>query len=297
MCLKPSLSCHRFSLHADDASVPPFHYDSLCHFDYQSEYDKALAYRKAEVPFVVYNIPEVSAVVAKWRDMEYVSQLVGPNRKYDTETSDNNHFMYFHGRGKHLKGWKPPTGKTKLTFNEWLLKAKQGHNMTLDEREHLYFRVSSTGSSHFLFDELPFYRPVPSLFIVDPKGQRGIHCRFGMKNVIAEAHYDGSRNMAASLGGMRRWILAHPNQCKSLYLLPQGHPSARHSMVDWSKPAYDEYPNFATARVNEVVMKPGSVLYLPTDWFHYIESLNINFQCNTRSGISHDYDRDIQLCK
>jgi hypothetical protein len=284
----------------DDATVPPFHFDSICRFDYQTEYNKAIAYRDAEVPFIVYNAPEVSEVTERWKSMEYINELVGPTRQYETETSESNHFMYFRApaaKKTSLKGWKPPTGSVKMTFSEWLLKAKQGHNVTLDEREHLYFRVSTTSNNHFLFRELPFYQPKESLFMVKPNQQKGIHCRFGMKNVIAEAHYDGSRNMAASLGGMRRWILAHPNQCQSLYLHSKGHPSARHSKIDWSKPEYEKYPNFGSAQVNEIILKPGSVLYLPTDWFHYIVSLNINFQCNTRSGSSHEYDRDISMCQ
>ena len=64
----------------------------------------------------------------------------------------------------------------------------------------------------------------------------------------------------------------------------------RHSKIDWSEPDYDKYPSFATAKSNEAVMRPGDVLYLPTNWFHYIVSLNINVQCNTRSGRTSHYD-------
>jgi ribosomal protein L16 Arg81 hydroxylase len=112
----------------------------------------------------------------------------------------------------------------------------------------------------------------------------GIHCRFGMRGVIAENHFDLSRNAIALLAGRRRYILAHPSQCSSMNLLPRGHPSARHSAVDWSNPDLEEFPTFADARVNEIVMMPGDVLYLPTNWFHFIVSLELNMQCNTRSG-------------
>ena len=33
-----------------------------------------------------------------------------------------------------------------------------------------------------------------------------------MRSVIAEAHFDGSRNVIALFGGMRRYILTHPDQ-------------------------------------------------------------------------------------
>lgn len=134
------------------------------------------------------------------------------------------------------------------------------------------------------------------MYIVEPSETKGIHCRFGMKGVIAENHFDGTRNAIVLLGGQRRYILSHPNQCEKLALYPRGHPSARHSAVDWSNPDLDAFPEFGEAKANEVVLEAGHVLYLPTTWFHFIISLDINFQCNTRSGITDDYERYMNEC-
>ena len=103
--------------------------------------------------------------------------------------------------------------------------------------------------------------------------------------------------MITVLGGERRYILAHPEQCPNFALYPKGHPSARHSAVDWSDPDWDQFPRFQYAEVNEVVMQAGDVLYLPTYWFHYIVSLDLNFQCNTRSGVNREYERMIDGCE
>lgn len=309
----------------DDNTIPPFHYNSICYFNYVTEYQKALNYRQAEVPFVVYNVPEVQEVVEKWNSMEYLNKKVGPNKKYTTATSQDNHFMYYNrpdkrGIYKDQQGnpWTKPTGETQMTFSEWLNIAVDNHNKSLEERKHYYFRVSTDGPSHWVFDELKFFQPKKSLFIVSPSGQKGIHCRFGMNrylflssisfslslsfffflsialSVISENHYDGSRNYAATIGGMRRWILNHPNQCKNLYMFPEGHPSERHSSIDWSKPNYEQFPLFKNAETNELIVRPGDVLYLPTNWYHYIISLNINFQCNTRSGRTSEYDKMVE---
>ena len=113
---------------------------------------------------------------------------------------------------------------------------------------------------------------------------------------LPENHFDGSRNSIVVLGGERRYILSHPDQCSNLALYPKDHPSGRHSAVDWSNPDLDSYPQFAQARTNEVVLQAGDVLYLPTNWFHYIISLELNFQCNTRSGINSEYMRPINKC-
>ena len=90
-------------------------------------------------------------------------------------------------------------------------------NCTTEEK-HYYFRITAMRQPHYMFDELPFFQPKPSIFIKEPRGQRGIHCRFGMSAVIAENHYDGSRNVIGLFGGRRRYILAHPNQCDSMYM-------------------------------------------------------------------------------
>lgn len=102
--------------------------------------------------------------------------------------------------------------------------------------------------------------------------------------------------MIALLGGERRYILAHPKECPRLALYPKGHPSGRHSAVDWSDPDLETFPEFATAKANEIVLQAGDVMYLPTYWFHYIISLELNYQCNTRSGISGEYRDHIHQC-
>lgn len=170
----------------DDTTIPPVHFNSLCRFNYQTEQAKALAYRNAEVPFIVYNHPEVDAVVNKWKNLDYLSKRAGQLTAYKTETSPDNHFMYWkHTRneqnfqGQDGNPWKPPTGDVQMTFGEWVEKAVRGHNETIENRDHYYFRISSSDPTSWVFQELPFFQPKKSLFIVEPEEQRGIHCRFG----------------------------------------------------------------------------------------------------------------------
>jgi hypothetical protein len=298
---------------ADDTAPREEIYQGLCVFDFQQDYDKAMNYRKMEVPFVVRNDPAVMRAVERWNQPDYMLRLLG-NKRYRTEYSPNNHFMYWNRpnkrkfpKGYDLEKWKPPTEMMRTTFKEWL-----GHANVTDEtllgpdHEHWYYRLIGCGElencetnpSEFLFDELSFFQPRDDnkLYMPVPKQQKGIHCRFGMKGVIAENHFDGSRNMIVVLAGERRYILSHPDQCENLCLYPKGHPSARHSEVDWSEPDWVKFPKFKDAEVNEVVLQAGDVLYLPTFWFHYIISLELNYQCNTRSGISQDYTAAIREC-
>mmetsp|Transcript_30335 Transcript_30335/g.34837 ORF Transcript_30335/g.34837 Transcript_30335/m.34837 type:complete len:718 (-) Transcript_30335:95-2248(-) len=177
-------------------------------------------------------------------------------------------------------------------------------------------------------DDDQLQEEVQSLYLVEPEQQRGIHCRFGMPGMIAANHFDASRNTIAILGGERRYILSRPEQCLNMGLFHGKHESARHSKVDWttasadyyhgtnfnedynnegvedeniastsSTPVWREYKESLSLLVNnatstEVVLQAGDVLYLPSYWFHYIISLTVNMQCNTRSGRN---DKDNQV--
>lgn len=100
------------------------------------------------------------------------------------------------------------------------------------------------------------------------------------------------------LRGRKRYILAHPSQCINMELYPLGHPSARHSRINWSDPESWQLDgdHFQHGQVNEIVLQAGDALYLPTFWFHFIVSLSLNYQCNARSGITLDYQSHIKDC-
>ncbi|KAL7546714.1 hypothetical protein ACHAWF_010041 [Thalassiosira exigua] len=176
------------------------------------------------------------------------------------------------------------------------------------EKKFYYFRVNAdlkkareASPSKFIYDELPFFDPRKrkdsEFYMVEPKKERGINCRFGMRGVTAANHFDMSRNTIALFGGERRYVLGSPSQCKNMALHPKGHPSLRHSSVDWTNSQdWDNHPEFKDALINEVVLRAGDVLYLPTCWFHYIVNLSLNFQCNARSGTTYENAHFIDEC-
>ena len=58
-----------------------------------------------------------------------------------------------------------------------------------------------------------------AFFLVDDDQQRGVHCRFGMPGIIAEAHYDSGRNVISMQRGRKRYVLSPPQECANLHLL------------------------------------------------------------------------------
>ena len=292
----------------DDVDIPPdaeFRHNSLRVFDYAVPTERALAeaYREAEVPFVVRNIPSLNAASTKWTTAYLTEQFSG--KLMNAERSFKNHFMYY--KGNRLGDHTAPTNATKITYADW----RSAITAHLADPEHVpYYYVtavsgdkypvrhccvrdtmlSRTDCSHaspfvpcaqFIAEDLPLFKVEKSFFVVDPMRFQGIHCRFGMPGVIAEAHYDGGRNFIAVVNGTRRYILAPPDDCTKLFVNTDG-PFVRHSGVNWADP--DVAKLLQPARAIDVVLRSGDVLYVPSLWFHYVINLSTNAQCNARSG-------------
>lgn len=291
----------------DTITVPPRHFFSLCRFDYKdpADLERAYALRDAELPFLVYNNPDADRVTRAWSTPGFLERKLG-SKRYRTERSDDNHFMYFNqGGGRGLRGWTRPTTDVQMRYNDWLALALKAYNASILD-PHYYFRLSPPEMQP---GDVPIFeapeRGRRSLFLRDPIESKGVHCRFGAAGIVAEAHYDGSRNMVAELGGppthpnsgRRRYILASPDQCEKAYLLPKGHPSGRHSQIDWSRPVNTtKFPSFYDLLAVEIIIEPGDVLYIPHYWIHYIVSLGTNYQCNSRSGRNMVGTRALRKC-
>jgi hypothetical protein len=246
--------------------MPSRVYHSLCVFDWEKDQAKAEEYRQAEVPFVVTNHPDLMRTAERWNHPGYLSELIGPDKPQRNDHSATSSFMFWRlDDGVRLpKGWTAPTDVAKLTFDQWLDRAKELESISSDkvaDREHWYFRLNANAwLNTYLYDELPVFQPKshPTFMVVDPRDHPGINCRFGSRGASAAAHYDESRNFVVVLGGRRRYILSPPSECPNLELYPDGHPSSRHSKVDWSHPPGPEYAGpFGRAVGNEVVLQPG----------------------------------------
>jgi len=183
-------------------------YQSLCIFDWNKEedQDKAENYRQLELPFVVQHFPETTKAAERWMTPGYMESLLGDEKVFN-EHSRNNHFMYWRTL-RPRNDYTPPTDTAHLTYPDWLEKAKHIQEARRQaSEEHWYFRLNAAYNVHqYLYEELTMFDPShgKSFTMVKPKQHRGINCRFGMKGVIAEAHYDSHNNFISLMGGQRR---------------------------------------------------------------------------------------------
>lgn len=92
------------------------------------------------------------------------------------------------------------------------------------------------------------------------------------------AHFDVPDNIACCIYGKRRFTLFPPNQIDNLYIgpvdaTPAGQPI---SLVDMANPDFTKFPKFKEALKHALVaeLMPGDALYLPSLWWHQVESLS-----------------------
>ena len=115
----------------------------------------------------------------------------------------------------------------------------------------------------------------------------------GNRSRIA-AHYDVPDNIACVAAGRRRFTLFSPDQLENLYPGPLDFTPAGQqiSLVDFHHPDFERFPGFRQAQENALVidMVPGDALFIPSMWWHHVESLdNLNILVNYWWRKSPDY--------
>jgi hypothetical protein len=98
-------------------------------------------------------------------------------------------------------------------------------------------------------------------------------------NIITPAHFDESSNLACVVAGARRFTLFPPEQVDNLYLGPLDFAPTPTpiSMVNFLDPDYAAHPRFRAAQASALTadLEPGDALFIPTRWWHHVQSRGV----------------------
>jgi hypothetical protein len=91
------------------------------------------------------------------------------------------------------------------------------------------------------------------------------------------AHQDLPDNLACVVAGRRRFTVLPPDEVRHLYVGPLEHTPAGQpvSLVDFKRPDLQRFPKFARAmeRAQAAELGPGDAIFIPSLWWHHVESL------------------------
>ena len=270
--------------------------ETLLHFNFSDpkELEMARKFRDADLPFKLFDVPEVQAANLKWTD-EYLSKHFDIEGRANGHTSESpNHYFAFYNMQKwntEIHGLAP-TRKINWNYRRWCQHAHYADAKRLSpDQPHFYWQSGVDQSERFLDHDqqsfisrdLPSWSSTTGNFIVfHPEEHKGIQCRFGERGVVAATHYDGGRNMIAMLTGAKRYILSPPTACGNLGIFTSREsPIYRHSLLNFGhikylkdNEAHDNGDSSMSAEERrwlerasqagavETVLKAGEVLYI-----------------------------------
>lgn len=114
--------------------------------------------------------------------------------------------------------------------------------------------------------------------------QHTVHNRvfawLGPAGTVSGFHQDWMDNVLAQVRGRKRVLLAAPDQSPFLY--PSRKYEYRCTLGSVDPDAWDpaRHPLFARARLHEVVLHPGEMLFIPRGWWHRVQSLDPSISVN-----------------
>lgn len=96
--------------------------------------------------------------------------------------------------------------------------------------------------------------------------------------ITVPTHFDESSNVACVVAGRRRFTLFPPEQVANLYIGPLDFAptGAAMSMVHLAEPDFERFSKFrdAIAAACSAQLAPGDAIFIPTLWWHHVESLD-----------------------
>jgi hypoxia-inducible factor 1-alpha inhibitor (HIF hydroxylase) len=254
--------------------------------------DSLLSYLRSRRPVVISGSNILGPAQSIWNVEFLEKNVIGSN--LTTFISETRRFLYYEKeRNKGNYTWTPPHRRHSMSFENFtdiVRELTMSENMS---KAYLQTALDVADFSETMQDHVFQFNYVWLNEIARQAGWGDIDTNLllvGMPDVVTPAHYDSMENFFAQISGHKRCILFNPLQYRNLYPYPVHHPHDRQSQVNFDDPDLDKFPRFRQALGYEAVVGPGDLLYIPINWWHYIESnsnsmtVSLNFWFSNTAG-------------
>lgn len=102
-------------------------------------------------------------------------------------------------------------------------------------------------------------------------------------------------NLVAQIIGRKRWILFPKSQ--SQFLSPTRIPyeeSSIYSEIGFPRPSLISHPKLCSSTPYVVTLEPGDVLFVPKQWWHFVENLDFAVSINTWLELPSDHEERVK---
>ncbi|XP_061198206.1 lysine-specific demethylase 8-like [Saccostrea echinata] len=134
-------------------------------------------------------------------------------------------------------------------------------------------------AQHQLFDQVPEMKEdiiIPDYCYLGSEEEVDINAWFGPQGTVSPLHQDPKENFLSQVFGEKYVRLYSTEFTKSVY--PHDTMLLKNtSQVDIENPDHVQFPLFKAACYSECILKPGEMLYIPKEYWHFVKSLSISF--------------------
>ncbi|KAH9489752.1 Lysine-specific demethylase 8 [Bulinus truncatus] len=134
-------------------------------------------------------------------------------------------------------------------------------------------------AQHQLFDQVWELRDdisVPVYCCLGDEEEVDINAWFGPAGTISPLHQDPKHNFLCQVMGEKYVRLYSDEHTDSMYP-HESHLLHNTSQIDLDTPDLNQFPKFASLPCLECILKPGDMLYIPPNHWHYVKSLSVSF--------------------
>ncbi|WP_394836376.1 cupin-like domain-containing protein [Pendulispora rubella] len=183
-------------------------------------------------------------------------------------------------------GNQPVTVDVSVAGESYFDRLHRGENLSRETTlGELIREIRNEPACQYYLAESAFLDSVPELFADIPTPRyhppgRALTRRFwlGPANTVSGFHQDSAGQLAptcilfAQIYGRKRVVLASPDQSHLMYPARASRVAAS-SLVDLDALDDERFPLFREARLEETIVGPGDMLFIPERYWHYLRSL------------------------